>query len=332
MWRQRAAVRDAQRPTRLREPFGRPARPVRRGAPRSRHAPRGDVHPRRRPGTGLGRDLQPRAEGRVLASILPRLHPRGLRRPRHRQVRCARLPDRAHDRRLRERDPGRAFYTTREHAEDIESVRLALGVDKIAIWGVSYGTKHAEAYALAHPSHVERLLLDSVVLPDNNLVDPLSLRSIPGLGQRHLHQQRLSGDRARDGRQARRAREPARGAPGQRDGSFHAEARELPGDDRRRHARLARLRERPQLRDLVPAARCDQLRTCRRLPAAGAPGLDGRDLQRRRPGRREHRPAALDELRRRPVPLGAERPDGRAPRGAERRGRLSAAGRGRCVR
>ena len=35
------------------------------------------------------------------------------------------------------------------------------------------------AYALAHPSHVERLLLDSVVLPDNNLVDPLSLRTIP---------------------------------------------------------------------------------------------------------------------------------------------------------
>jgi pimeloyl-ACP methyl ester carboxylesterase len=76
--------------------------------------------------------------------------------------------------------PNRAYYTTREHADDIESVRLALGVDKIAIWGVSYGTKHAEAYALAHPSHVERLLLDSVVLPDNNLIDPLSLRAIPG--------------------------------------------------------------------------------------------------------------------------------------------------------
>ncbi len=76
--------------------------------------------------------------------------------------------------------PGRAFYTTREHAEDIESVRLALGVDKVAVWGVSYGSKHAVAYALAHPGHVKRLLLDSAVVPDGDLVDPVSLRKVPG--------------------------------------------------------------------------------------------------------------------------------------------------------
>jgi pimeloyl-ACP methyl ester carboxylesterase len=73
----------------------------------------------------------------------------------------------------------RAFYTTREHAEDIESVRAALGVDKLAVWGVSYGTRHAIAYAVAHPGHVERLLLDSAILPDRDLVDPASLRTIP---------------------------------------------------------------------------------------------------------------------------------------------------------
>jgi pimeloyl-ACP methyl ester carboxylesterase len=73
----------------------------------------------------------------------------------------------------------RAFYTTREHAEDIESVRAALGVDKVAVWGVSYGTRHAIGYALAHPGHVERLLLDSAILPDRDLVDPASLRTIP---------------------------------------------------------------------------------------------------------------------------------------------------------
>ena len=32
-----------------------------------------------------------------------------------------------------------AFYTTREHGEDIESVRLALGVDKIGIWASPTG-------------------------------------------------------------------------------------------------------------------------------------------------------------------------------------------------
>ena len=40
---------------------------------------------------------------------------------------------------------------------------MALGVDKIALWGTSYGTKLALAYALAYPTHVERLLLDSVL-------------------------------------------------------------------------------------------------------------------------------------------------------------------------
>jgi len=62
--------------------------------------------------------------------------------------------------------PARAFYTTRDHAEDIEAVREALGVDRIALWGISYGTKLALAYALAHPDRVARLLLDSVVLPE----------------------------------------------------------------------------------------------------------------------------------------------------------------------
>jgi pimeloyl-ACP methyl ester carboxylesterase len=75
--------------------------------------------------------------------------------------------------------PTRAFYTSRDHGEDIESVRKALGVDKIALFGVSYGTKHAEAYALAHPTHVERLLLDSEVVPYRSPVDTSSIQTIP---------------------------------------------------------------------------------------------------------------------------------------------------------
>jgi pimeloyl-ACP methyl ester carboxylesterase len=76
--------------------------------------------------------------------------------------------------------PARDFYSTGDHAEDLEAVRQAIGVDKVALFGVSYGTKLALAYALAHPDHVERLLLDSV-LP-TNLPDPFAadvLRSMP---------------------------------------------------------------------------------------------------------------------------------------------------------
>jgi pimeloyl-ACP methyl ester carboxylesterase len=59
--------------------------------------------------------------------------------------------------------PTRQFYATRDHAEDMDAVRAALGVQKIALLGVSYGTKLALAYALAHPANVERMILDSVV-------------------------------------------------------------------------------------------------------------------------------------------------------------------------
>ena len=74
----------------------------------------------------------------------------------------------------------RVFYSTREHAEDIEAVRQSLGATKVALWGTSYGTKLAVGYALAHPANVDRLLLDSVVPTD--LDDPFratSLREMP---------------------------------------------------------------------------------------------------------------------------------------------------------
>ena len=72
------------------------------------------------------------------------------------------------------------FYSTATHAEDLEAVRQSLNVDKVALYGVSYGTKLAMAYALAHPDHVERLLLDSVLPPE--LPDPYEsnvLRAMP---------------------------------------------------------------------------------------------------------------------------------------------------------
>ncbi len=74
----------------------------------------------------------------------------------------------------------RDFYSTHDHADDIDAVRSALGVDRIAMWGISYGTKLALAYALAYPTHVDRILLDSV-LP-TEYPDPFQanvLRDIP---------------------------------------------------------------------------------------------------------------------------------------------------------
>ena len=60
----------------------------------------------------------------------------------------------------------RAFFRTVDSVADLEAVRQAAGYDRLVIYGVSYGTKLALQYAAAHPDRVERLVLDSVVLPD----------------------------------------------------------------------------------------------------------------------------------------------------------------------
>jgi pimeloyl-ACP methyl ester carboxylesterase len=59
--------------------------------------------------------------------------------------------------------PNRRFFTTPETVADLESLRIALGVRRLTVDGVSYGTFVAERYALTHPSRVARLVLDSVV-------------------------------------------------------------------------------------------------------------------------------------------------------------------------
>src|SRR5215470_13862300 len=69
--------------------------------------------------------------------------------------------------------PDRRFYATADTVADIEALRAALGVARLTVDGVSYGSYVAERFALAHPGEVSRLVLDSVV-PSWN-VDPLQL-------------------------------------------------------------------------------------------------------------------------------------------------------------
>ena len=76
--------------------------------------------------------------------------------------------------------PQRAFYTTRDSVEDIEAVRRRVGAARITLYGVSYGTKVALAYAARYPRRVERLLLDSVVeLEGQNPFDLDTFRAMP---------------------------------------------------------------------------------------------------------------------------------------------------------
>ena len=60
----------------------------------------------------------------------------------------------------------RAFYSTANSVADTDAVRTALGLQRISLYGVSYGTYTALAYARAHPDAVDRMVLDSVVPSD----------------------------------------------------------------------------------------------------------------------------------------------------------------------
>jgi len=59
--------------------------------------------------------------------------------------------------------PRRAFYSTVDSVRDLDALRQALGVGRIALMGVSYGTFVAQQYARLFPEHTDRLILDSVV-------------------------------------------------------------------------------------------------------------------------------------------------------------------------
>jgi pimeloyl-ACP methyl ester carboxylesterase len=69
--------------------------------------------------------------------------------------------------------PRRSFYTTPDTVEDMEAIRVATGAGKLTLFGISYGTELALAYARAYPQNVERLILDSTVDPDES--DPFGL-------------------------------------------------------------------------------------------------------------------------------------------------------------
>ncbi len=53
-------------------------------------------------------------------------------------------------------------YTTRESAQDIEDLRRALGVEKVNLWGISYGSHLGLAMLKYHPKSVRRVVLAGI--------------------------------------------------------------------------------------------------------------------------------------------------------------------------
>lgn len=66
-------------------------------------------------------------------------------------------------------------YTTLESAEDIEDLRVALGLEKVSLLGFSYGTHLALAVLRRHPESIENTVLAGVEGPDHNWQLPLMM-------------------------------------------------------------------------------------------------------------------------------------------------------------
>jgi len=67
----------------------------------------------------------------------------------------------------------RPFLSTAEAARDLDALRAQLGVDRLTLLGVSYGTDVAGTYARLFPQHTAALVLDSAVPVDG--LDDLGL-------------------------------------------------------------------------------------------------------------------------------------------------------------
>ena len=205
----------------------------------------------------------------------------------------------------------RRFYTTPETAHDLENLRVALGVEKLTLLGVSYGAKVAGEYARRYPAHTARLILDS----------PAPVDGIDGYDQlRTLGTPRVLREVCFPGLCHQTLRDPtaalAAAAERLQDGAVRG-----PLVDRSGRIRTASIRERDLYAALIASDLDPYLRAG--LPAAvaslaegdAAPllHLAGRAAVRRRHRHDQHRAAAGDVMHRGPPAVGARFAD-REPR------------------
>jgi pimeloyl-ACP methyl ester carboxylesterase len=75
----------------------------------------------------------------------------------------------------------RPFLSTAETASDLEDLRATLGIERMALFGVSYGTRLATEYARRYPERTIAVVLDSAIYPGGpDLLNREWLRARPG--------------------------------------------------------------------------------------------------------------------------------------------------------
>ena len=71
-------------------------------------------------------------------------------------------------------------YTTPESADDLDDLRKALGVPKLQLWGISYGTHLALATMRRHPEAIDRVVLASAEGMDQTVKLPTAVDAALG--------------------------------------------------------------------------------------------------------------------------------------------------------
>jgi pimeloyl-ACP methyl ester carboxylesterase len=78
-----------------------------------------------------------------------------------------------------------SLYTTSVAADDLDDVRAALGYEKLALFGGSYGTRLYLIYARQHPERVESIVLDGVA-PPHFFILPLPMAAAAQASMKNL--------------------------------------------------------------------------------------------------------------------------------------------------
>ncbi|KAJ1621867.1 hypothetical protein T492DRAFT_344245 [Pavlovales sp. CCMP2436] len=70
------------------------------------------------------------------------------------------------------------YMGTIDLVHDLEILRAAIGLEKLSLWGASYGTEVGASYATVYPDRVLRLILDGNVAVSNDIYAAAELWSL----------------------------------------------------------------------------------------------------------------------------------------------------------
>jgi len=79
---------------------------------------------------------------------------------------------------LRARGIRPELFSVAEVARDVEAIRRRLGAGRVSLLGFSYGTRMALEYARLFPDHVDRVVLQGTMTPDDAIRTPTAMDSV----------------------------------------------------------------------------------------------------------------------------------------------------------